>query len=111
MQNRYTGDIGDFSKLGLLRVLRDTGLSIGLNWYLTPNESHNSDGRHTKYLTQGEFIRCDRQLARELKGIIDGKRREVHLLENDDILEATFFSECLDFRGMRKAERDRKSVV
>ena len=38
MQNRYTGDIGDFGKLGLLRQLRQTGLSIGVNWYLTPDE-------------------------------------------------------------------------
>ena len=35
MQNRYTGDIGDFGKLGLLRQLGRTGLSIGVNWYLT----------------------------------------------------------------------------
>ena len=105
MQNRYTGDIGDFSKLGLLRALHATGLSIGLNWYLTPDETHNNDGGHTKYLTQEEFLRCDRPLALELKGILDNGKREVHLLESDDILEATFFSECLDFTGMRKAER------
>ncbi|MBR3160173.1 MAG: hypothetical protein IKF14_13900 [Atopobiaceae bacterium] len=48
MQNRYTGDIGDFSKLGLLQVLHAAGLSIGLNWYLTPDETHNNDGCHTK---------------------------------------------------------------
>lgn len=52
MQNRYTGDIGDFSKLGLLRALRNADLSIGLNWYLTPDETHNSDGRHVSYLDQ-----------------------------------------------------------
>ena len=34
MQNRYTGDIGDFGKLGLLRVLQESGLTIGVNWYL-----------------------------------------------------------------------------
>ena len=38
--------LGDFSKLGLLRSLRPAGLSIGLNWYLTPDETHNGDGRH-----------------------------------------------------------------
>ncbi|MGN1144419.1 MAG: hypothetical protein ACI4SU_07600 [Anaerovoracaceae bacterium] len=46
MQNRYTGDIGDFGKLGLLRQLSGAGFSIGVNWYLTPDESHNGDGRH-----------------------------------------------------------------
>ena len=30
MQDRYTGDIGDFGKLGLLRWL-STSLSIGVN--------------------------------------------------------------------------------
>lgn len=47
MQNRYTGDIGDFGKLGLLRQLQlNTRLSIGVNWYLIPDESHNRDGHH-----------------------------------------------------------------
>ena len=49
MQNRYTGDIGDFGKLGLLRVLQESGLTIGVNWYLVPDENHNSDGRHVQY--------------------------------------------------------------
>lgn len=35
MQNRYTGDIGDFGKLCLIRVLQLAGLSISVNWYLT----------------------------------------------------------------------------
>lgn len=52
MQDRYTGDIGDFSKLGILRALEKAGMSVGLNWYLTPDENHNSDGRHVQYLNQ-----------------------------------------------------------
>ena len=40
MQNQYTGDIGDFGKLGLLRVLQESGLTIGVNWYLVPDENH-----------------------------------------------------------------------
>ena len=62
MQNRYTGDIGDFSKLGLLRALRNAGLSIGLNWYLTPDETHNSNGRHVSCLDQDEYRKCDEEL-------------------------------------------------
>ena len=52
MQNRYVGDIGDFGKLGLLRALSSKGLSIGVNWYLTTDESHNGDGRHVDYLAK-----------------------------------------------------------
>ncbi|MBR3160975.1 MAG: hypothetical protein IKF14_17965 [Atopobiaceae bacterium] len=59
MLNRYTGDIGDYSKLGLLRALRSAGFLIGLNWYLTPDETHNSDGRHVGYLGQDEYRACD----------------------------------------------------
>ena len=55
MQDRYTGDLGDFSKLGILRTLQTAGLSIGVNWYLTPDENHNGDGRHVKYLDQEEY--------------------------------------------------------
>ena len=105
MQNRYTGDIGDYSKLGLLRALQSAGFSIGLNRYLTPDETHNSDGRHVDYLHQDEYRACDPDLWLGLKAIVDGKHREVRYMENDGILQATFFSDCLDFRGMRKAKR------
>ena len=107
MQNRYTGDIGDFSKLGLLRALRAAGFSIGLNWYLTPDETHNGDGRHVDYLKQEKYRACDEDLWLGLGAIVEAGEREVRLMENDSILQATFFSECLDFsvadeRGERK---------
>lgn len=105
MQNRYTGDIGDFSKLGLLRTLQSEGFSIGLNWYLTPDETHNSDGRHVNYLSQDEYRKCDEGLWLGLKSIVDRDNREVRHMENDGILHATFFSDCLDLRGKKKAER------
>ena len=56
MQNRYTGDVGDFGKYGLLRALclpegdRGPALRLGVVWYLTSDESHNNDGRHIGYL-------------------------------------------------------------
>ena len=103
MQNRFTGDIGDFSKLGLLRALSNAGLSIGLNWYLTPNETHNDDGKHIKYLSQAEQYRfLDSQLFDELKGIIASGRREISEMEKPEILEAKFFSDILDFRTSSK---------
>lgn len=50
MQDRYTGDIGDYGKLGLLRCLAASGLRVGVNWYRTPDEDHNEDGK---------FIQCE----------------------------------------------------
>ena len=106
MQDRYTGDLGDFSKLGILRALQAAGLSIGVNWYLTPDESHNGDGRHVKYLRQEEFKACDKVLWQELKNIVDSNHRKVCYLENGNILPACFYSERLDFSGKVKAERE-----
>ena len=105
MQNRYTGDIGDFGKLGLLRQLSRTGLSIGVNWYLTPDETHNSDGRHIGYLKNDTFRACDEQLWSVLGHIVDSGKRQVSALERPDILRAIFYSQILDFSGASKAER------
>ena len=105
MQNRYTGDIGDFGKLGLLRQLSRTGLSIGVNWYLTPDETHNSDGRHIGYLKNDAFRTCDEQLWSVLGKIVDAGKRQVNALEHPDILRATFYSQMLDFAGANKTER------
>ena len=45
MQDRYTGDIGDYGKLGMLRYLAAAGPRVGVNWYRTPDEDHNEDGK------------------------------------------------------------------
>jgi len=56
MQDRYTGDIGDFAKYGLLRYILDRAdVTLGINWYLVPDEAHNRDGRHNRYSVR-EFI-------------------------------------------------------
>ncbi len=106
MQNRYTGDIGDFGKLGLLRVLQSSGLTIGVNWYLAPDETHNGDGRHVKYLEQEDFRECDELLWFHLRDVVCSGRREVQALQNDNILKATFFSDPLQFARMTKAGRN-----
>ena len=105
MQNRYTGDIGDFGKLGLLRQLSRTGLSIGVNWYLTPDETHNGDGQHTGYLKDDAFRACDEQLWSVLGEIVGEGKRQVSALERPDILQASFYSRILDFTGTDTAEQ------
>lgn len=105
MQNRYTGDIGDFGKLGLLRFLQMSGLSVGVNWYLVPDENHNSDGRYIHYL-KDDFYRClDEPLWLELKRIVEEENRNVSALETDRVLKATFYDNLLDFSGKTKADR------
>ena len=102
MQNRYSGDLGDFSKLGLLRHLSQTGLSIGLNWYLVPDEDHNNDGMHTGYLSDHSFEACDPDLWKALYPIAHGNRC-ISALE--ETLDAKFYRDLLDFRGLSKDER------
>lgn len=106
MQDRYTGDIGDYGKLGLLRVLQAAGFSIGVNWYRVPDETHNEDGKHVRYLERGLYRECDEQLWSELRKIITSGERSVSRLENDAVLQAAFFSQVLDFRNRRRQERE-----
>lgn len=104
MQNRYTGDIGDFGKFGLLRRL-SARLSVGVNWYLVPDESHNRDGQHIGYLTKNSFRVCDPPLFDALGQIVDSAQRQVAVLEDPAILSAVYHSNMLDFYRSTRAER------
>lgn len=106
MQNRYTGDIGDFGKLGILRQLNRIGLSVGVNWYLTPDETHNGDGRHIEYLQKRDFGNCDETLWYALKQIVNSGSRQVSALESSGLLQARYYSNVLDFTGISKPMRD-----
>lgn len=81
MQNRYAGDVGDFGKLGLLRGLENTGLCVGVNWYLVEDESHNNDGKHIGYLNDKQYIGCDNELLRLLSAMVLQENRSVQQLE------------------------------
>ena len=75
MQDRYVGDVGDFGKYGLLRVLSglmgDPRFKLGVVWYLFPNEDHNSDGKHLGYLLKPRDYRdCDEQLYDKLRNLL-----------------------------------------
>ena len=107
MQDRYTGDIGDYGKLGMLRCLATTGLRVGVNWYRTPDEDHNEDGRFTQYAYDSSYRDCDPQLWASLAQILDANQRRVESLETPDILDAVFFNERLDFSNIFYRERAR----
>lgn len=81
MQNRYTGDVGDFGKYGLLIDLSlndgGTGFRLGIVWYLSvpkPDEV-NRDGKHTEYLgcsgrARDRFRDCNSDLYDHLRDIV-----------------------------------------
>ena len=92
MQDRYTGDIGDYVKYGLLRALAE-GSNLGVVWYLFPDEGHNADGRHIDYLKNPDLWRAhDPALFDALERIVAADKRKVSDIEVSGILGAARFS-------------------
>lgn len=111
MQDRYTGDIGDYGKLGLLRCLAATGLRVGVNWYRTPDEDHNEDGKFIQYVQasgQTTYRPYDPPLWDALAQIVNSGQRRVESLETPEILDAVLFDKPLDFSNVPFREREEK---
>ena len=127
MQNRYVGDIGDFGKYGLLRFLSGTRgsptderrLSLSIVWYLHPDESHNSDGKHIRYLSatsayQQALRECDPELFETLRKLIADDTRSVTAIRRSPILpddtvyyERSLYYSRSESRSARQAIRKR----
>jgi hypothetical protein len=112
MQNRYVGDVGDFGKYHLLKALchgEDGGkaLFLGVVWYLVPNESHNDDGKHIRYLETTasnleRFRKGDPLLYDTLAEIVKAGKRNVGLIREEKVLPAdtAFYEAVLTFDGI-----------
>lgn len=114
MQNRYVGDLGDFGKYGLLKALcspPDTTLgrllSLGIVWYLVPDEGHNEDGKYIGYLVptagnQERFRSCDPVLYDVLGRIVSSGRRSVASVSKRNVLPAgtLYYDSLLNFGGL-----------
>lgn len=99
MQDRYAGDIGDFVKFGLLRAL-SKGRRLGVAWYLHPDEGHNADGKHTRYLDDRNHWRhLDPDLFDKLRGVVQSGR-SIRALESAAVVEGYFSSEPLRSREL-----------
>ena len=92
MQNRYVGDIGDFVKFGILRKLLP-GYRLGVAWWLHPDETHNTDGRHIGYLRHADqWWHFDPQLFDALEEIVKSGQRNVRALETANVLPGVIFA-------------------
>lgn len=112
MQNRYVGDIGDFGKYHLLKSLcmgnkNESNLLLGVIWYLVPDENHNDDGKHVRYLeeTTSNLVRFrsgDPALYDSLAKIIKADKRDVSVIRELNVLptNTTFYEIPLSFEGM-----------
>jgi hypothetical protein len=91
MQDRYTGDIGDYVKLAILRAL-SPGRRLGVGWWLYPDEDHNGDGRHITYLDQPESWRAPDPLVFDhLKSVLASGERKVSALECEALLPGAIY--------------------
>ena len=112
MQNRYVGDIGDFGKYHLLKSLcmgnnNELDLSLGVVWYRVPDENHNDDGKHIRYLEQttsnlARFRSGDPALYDSLSEIIEAGKRDVSIIKEFNVLptNTVFYETPLSYEGM-----------
>jgi len=108
MQNRYVGDIGDYLKLSILRVL-SPGYRLGIAWWLYPDESHNRDGRHIGYLQQsGQWQQFDPDLFDGLADIVATNQRTVRSLEAANLLPGAVFASRMIPVGGRTSDRSQQ---
>lgn len=107
MQDRYTGDVGDFGKYGLLKTLCGDDLSLDVIWYLFPDERGSGDGSHVRYLEPTpdnlrRFRDCDPDLYHTLRGMVRDGARSVRSVRERLVLPpgSVFYEEILSFGGM-----------
>jgi len=100
MQNRYIGDLGDYGKYGLLKILiNSTSLQLGINWCLTPDENNRNDGQKIEY---SNYKNVDPDLYEKLKLIIHGNRN-IKTIEEKIFngMNVKFYSATLKDRGKK----------
>lgn len=106
MQDRYAGDIGDYGKFALLRLIQLQGLSVGVNWYRVDalDSEKNKDGsfrqKDGKYLISDKLKVCDQSLAERLMTIADGQDRSIIGLEKEGLIPgAVYYHEKVTVSG------------
>lgn len=98
MKNQYFGDVNDYKKYGLLRLLSGWGeLETAICWILTLDDD-TTDGHRIRYLEQPEKWRgYDPILYECLRELVVGSEvRNVRALEQNSILpNCRFYSEVM----------------
>lgn len=91
MKEQYVGDVNDYRKYALLRLLGRSGLKLGVCWMLTPNDER-SDGNKLGYLDQPRQERHDPELFALLRRVRDEPdARRLILIEGSEIVPGAVF--------------------
>ena len=82
-------------------------LTVGVVWYLVPDENHNSDGKHIHYLdptayNQERYRDCDLILYDTLREIVRSNRRSVSSIRDCQVLpwSTPFYDAVLTFNRL-----------
>ena len=91
----------------LVEANSDQSLTIGVVWYLVPDENHNSDGKHIHYLdptayNQERYRDCDPILYDTLREIVGSNRRSVSSIRDCQVLpwRTRFYDAVLTFNRL-----------
>ena len=98
MKNQYFGDINDYKKYSLLRLLGGDGqIETVVCWVLTENDS-KTDGNRIAYLEQPDTWRkYDPVVFEHLREhVLERRIRDIDVIERGDILtKCRFFSDII----------------
>ncbi len=117
MKNQYFGDVNDYRKYGLLRLLADGGaVRIGVCWMLTPDDNSTDGGptklRYLKSKNVARWSRFDPPLYEAIRSLIwDTKKDEVtrtsRLVAHFDqkfVPESVVWDACLEDCPVRRQD-------
>ncbi|MGA1931364.1 hypothetical protein ACH5BF_01380 [Arcobacter sp. YIC-464] len=91
MQDRYSGDVGDFGKFHLLRfLLNNQEYNLSQIWYMYPDETHNNDGLYINYFEKVK--KFDYELEEKLLEITQTNRCVKALEESKLVKNTKYFS-------------------
>lgn len=96
MKDQYFGDVNDFRKYGLLRLMAVSGLRLGVCWMWTESDRDGRDGKFLSYLDKPkEYRGLDPDLFDWLKRVVGVERvRRIARIEESNLLgSALFFSQ------------------
>jgi len=102
LKDQYFGDINDYLKYGLIRLLQaETGLRVLVTWMLTPDDGRR-DGELRTYLDQpNRWQPFDPELHKGLQALLQtNSAPRVALIEQSQLLNgAQYFSEIVPDHG------------
>ena len=90
MKNQYVGDVGDYGKYSLLRFFANSGVKIGVNWYLTENDG-SKDGKHTTYLKKEDNRWFDPVIFDGMQSLVYEEKRNVLAVEELDLIPGAIY--------------------